>query len=156
MFPRALNICVPTHMSLLPRFVWFSVWIVSNHSWQKWMLQTVRYGASRRLHQASTECGRLAHASLRSSCSRQEWGKNGQWQHRTVCSQIWVYIKRHKEAHSVCCVDVCVYIKCMWKAWGLIQCKSSGVGLLKHNLWTFQSMITGLACRNGGYGYKWI
>jgi len=156
MFPRALNICVPTHMSLLPRFVWFSVWIVSNHSWQKWMLQTVRYGASRRLHQASTECGRLGHASLRSSCSRQEWGKNGQWQHRTVCSQIWVYIKRHKEAHSVCCVDVCVYIKCMWKAWGLIQCKSSDVGLLKHNLWTFQSMITGLACRNGGYGYNWI
>ena len=104
-----------------------------------------------------TECGRLVHASLRWSCSRQEWGKNGQWQLRIVCSWIWIYIKRHKEAHSFCCVNVYMYTrKRMWKARGLIQCKSSGVGLWKCSLSNPQSLRIRLASGKSLYGYNCI
>ena len=136
----------------------FSVWMcVQPQLTQRWMLLTVRYVSSRRRDQASTDCGRLVHASLRWPCSRKEWGKDAQWQLRKVCSQIWVYIRRHKEAHSFCCFDVCVCTrKRMWKAWRLIQCKSSSVVFLKHSLWTPQSMRIWLACGNSGHSYNWI
>ena len=108
MFSHALNICMSTHMSILPTFLCLSVWMCVIPQLAEMNVTDCEIWSKPKAHQASTECGRLVHASLRWSCSRQEWGKDGQWQLRRVCSQIWIYIKRHKEAHSFFFVNVCV------------------------------------------------
>ena len=153
MFPCAWSNCFCLHMWV--RCLCFSVLMcVHLQLMKRWRWQ-MRCGASRQRHSVSTDSGRLLRASLRCYCSGQEWGKDGQWQLKAVDTQVWVYFKRHKAAHSFCCVDMYVCNKkWMWKVWGLSQCKSSGVWLLKHSLWIPQSVGNGLACWYGGDGYN--
>ena len=102
--------------------VCFCTWMcIQAQLMQRWRWQVTRHGVTRRRHEAFIGWERLAHASLRCSCSEQEWGKDGQWQLRRVGPHTWVYIKRHKEAHSFYHVYMCVCTrKWMGKLWELI------------------------------------
>lgn len=126
------------NMSLLPAFVCISLWMcIQPQLTQRWRWQTTRCGASRRRHKESTDWGRLVHESLRWSCSGQEGGKDGQGQLGSMCPQIWVHIKRHKEAHSFCSVGVCVFVP--GKGCGRLEDSSS----VNPVVWGFES----IACR---------
>ena len=78
MFSYALNICVSNHMSLLHTFVCISVWMYVQPQPAEMNVTDYEIWSKQKSHQASTECGRLVHASLRWSCSRQERGEDGQ------------------------------------------------------------------------------
>ena len=52
-------VCLPT-WAFCPRFCVFLCECVSYHSWQRWMLQTAKYGASRRLTRHQQSAGDLS------------------------------------------------------------------------------------------------